>query len=403
MKKTCLLFLILLLPGILVAQQTRHVVIVVMDGIRYSETFGDTAHSYIPRIWSTLRPKGVIYTSYRNEGLTETNPGHSTIVTGTWQYIANDGSVRPTSPTMFEYYRFQKGTTANENFVVLGKTKLGILTYSANSNYGSSYGASVKYSSSQYSDPIAWENFKMVVTSFHPRLMIVNLPASDNAGHSGIWSAYTSAIRDADSLVNEIWTYIQADPALAGNTTMIVSNDHGRHLDSVSTGFKDHGDGCEGCRHIMLLVVGPDTPAGIVDSTAAQQVDIAPTVGKLLGFTVPTAIGKVLASAVVTSVDEQLNLPHQVELYQNYPNPFNPVTVIEYAVGGNRGQELGTSDVRLVVCDILGRDVAVLVNERKVPGSYEVKFDASGLPSGVYFYRLTAGDFAQTRKLLLVK
>ncbi len=61
------------------------------------------------------------------------------------------------------------------------------------------------------------------------------------------------------------------------------------------------------------------------------------------------------------------------------------------------------SDVWLVVYDILGREVAVLVNEKKAPGRYEVKFDGSGLSSGVYFYRIQAGDFTQTRQLMLLK
>jgi M6 family metalloprotease-like protein len=89
-------------------------------------------------------------------------------------------------------------------------------------------------------------------------------------------------------------------------------------------------------------------------------------------------------------------IPERNSLAQNYPNPFNPSTVIRY-------QLPGVSNVRLAVCDLLGREVAVLVNERKAPGSYEVRFDGAGLSSGVYFYRLQAGDFVQTRKLLLLR
>jgi hypothetical protein len=63
----------------------------------------------------------------------------------------------------------------------------------------------------------------------------------------------------------------------------------------------------------------------------------------------------------------------------------------------------GVSDVKIVVYDILGREVATLVNERKAGGSYEVSFDGSGLASGVYLYRLTAGPFVQSRKMLLIK
>jgi hypothetical protein len=96
-------------------------------------------------------------------------------------------------------------------------------------------------------------------------------------------------------------------------------------------------------------------------------------------------------------------VPTQCVLEQNYPNPFNPLTLIKYTIGGPRGWGLGTRDVSLIAYDVLGREVAVLVNERKAPGNYEVRFDASGLSSGVYFYALTAGVFSQTRKMLVVK
>jgi glucose/arabinose dehydrogenase len=84
------------------------------------------------------------------------------------------------------------------------------------------------------------------------------------------------------------------------------------------------------------------------------------------------------------------DIPMRYALEQNYPNPFNPLTIIKYTIGGNRGWGLGVSDVSLVVYDVLGRQVAVLVNESKSPGSYEVQFDGSGLASGVYIYRLMA-------------
>ncbi len=80
---------------------------------------------------------------------------------------------------------------------------------------------------------------------------------------------------------------------------------------------------------------------------------------------------------------------------QNYPNPFNPGTVIGYRLPENCA-------VRLIVFDILGREVATLVNEKQVPGNYEVTFEAKNLPSGVYFYRLIADDFVQTRKLVVL-
>jgi hypothetical protein len=90
-------------------------------------------------------------------------------------------------------------------------------------------------------------------------------------------------------------------------------------------------------------------------------------------------------------------------LEQSFPNPFNPITTIKYTIGGVRDQGPGVSNTRLVVYDVLGREVATLVNEEKAPGSYHVTFDASGLASGVYYYTLTAGDLSRTRAMMLVK
>ena len=105
-----------------------------------------------------------------------------------------------------------------------------------------------------------------------------------------------------------------------------------------------------------------------------------------------------------TSVqDLRDEMPADFQLYQNYPNPFNPSTSIEYTVGGIRGQGSGVSNVQLMVYDVLGREVAVLVNEKKPPGFYTVTWNARGKASGVYFYRLTAGGVVQSRKLLLLR
>ncbi|MCS6988459.1 MAG: S8 family serine peptidase [Chloroherpetonaceae bacterium] len=94
--------------------------------------------------------------------------------------------------------------------------------------------------------------------------------------------------------------------------------------------------------------------------------------------------------------DKALDKPQSFKLAQNYPNPFNPATTIAY-------QLPATSDVKLEVFDVLGRKVATLVDERQSAGAYSVNFNAANLASGVYFYRLQAGSFAETKKMLLVK
>jgi len=101
------------------------------------------------------------------------------------------------------------------------------------------------------------------------------------------------------------------------------------------------------------------------------------------------------------------SLPEEFFMYQNYPNPFNPTTKIKYTIPNVGTSFLSASGrmkfVKLKVYDILGNEVATLVNEEKQAGSYEVEFNASKLPSGVYFYRLQAGDFVSTKKLMVLK
>ena len=90
------------------------------------------------------------------------------------------------------------------------------------------------------------------------------------------------------------------------------------------------------------------------------------------------------------------NIPDKFSLLQNYPNPFNPSTNIRYDIPKN-------GFVKLVVFDILGREIETLVNEKQNAGTYEVTFNGSNLSSGIYFYTLSAGDYKETKKLVLLK
>lgn len=96
------------------------------------------------------------------------------------------------------------------------------------------------------------------------------------------------------------------------------------------------------------------------------------------------------------AVQDERVAPERFQLFQNYPNPFNPVTTIEFEIPR-------ASFVTLKIFDLLGREVATLVNEEMKPGRYERMFDGSNLASGVYFYHLTAEAFSQTKKLVLLQ
>ncbi len=101
--------------------------------------------------------------------------------------------------------------------------------------------------------------------------------------------------------------------------------------------------------------------------------------------------------------DAGKEIPEKFELSQNYPNPFNPTTKINYSIPVRGAGFASVTNVKLIVYDALGRKVATLVNKQQAPGNYSVQFDASNLPSGIYFYRLQSANFTQTRKMVLMK
>ncbi|MGA8265493.1 MAG: T9SS type A sorting domain-containing protein, partial [Ignavibacteriaceae bacterium] len=106
---------------------------------------------------------------------------------------------------------------------------------------------------------------------------------------------------------------------------------------------------------------------------------------------------KVDTTSTTVGVEDPGNtIPQKYYLSQNYPNPFNPSSIINYEIPKS-------SLVTLKVYDVLGREVATLVNEEKHTGRYNVTFSASKYSSGVYFYRITAGNFSQIKKMVLLK
>jgi len=107
---------------------------------------------------------------------------------------------------------------------------------------------------------------------------------------------------------------------------------------------------------------------------------------------------EVVGGIPYTGVEEHTGsgIPQNFALQQNFPNPFNPTTVISYELPV-------TSSVKLIVYDMLGREVAVLVNEQMLAGTHTAMWDAQGMPSGVYFYRITAGNYVSTHKMLMIK
>jgi photosystem II stability/assembly factor-like uncharacterized protein len=105
----------------------------------------------------------------------------------------------------------------------------------------------------------------------------------------------------------------------------------------------------------------------------------------------------------IVNIDEENEIPKKFNLSQNYPNPFNPITTIRYSIPSVTMSGVEGSLVTLLVYDILGKEIATLVNENKQAGNYSVEFNAPSLASGIYIYRLTSGQFSISKKLILLK
>jgi hypothetical protein len=163
----------------------------------------------------------------------------------------------------------------------------------------------------------------------------------------------------------------------------------------------------------------PDAPKDMIAALGknGQQLNIVPSENLIFvrmgnapdTVFVPTVLNNDIWKLLNPIISPATNLENETkdlklnfQLEQNYPNPYNPTTIISYSIPQS-------SFVTLKVYDVLGKEVATLVNETKQPGIYEVKFsagssgDASNLASGIYIYRLTAGDFIKSSKMILIK
>lgn len=370
------------------AADARHALVVVIDGVRWSESLGDPAHAWYGRQVGELVPTGCRVDDFRNLGATITVPGLAACLSGNWQDLPNDGSVPSHFPSAFECWRLASGAPATDAWLVTTKPKLAMLVQSDHPASGPQYAGSASVAAD---DSAAWVQAVAVLGQHHPTLLVLHLGDTDLAGHSGDWTQYTACIRRADSLVAELWEVVQADTALAGRTAMFVTNDHGRHLDAYG-GFRNHGDGCEGCRHIALVAVGAGLKAGFTSPAHYRQIDLLPTLGALLGFATPWALGTPMDGLLLHPVNplavDAPALPARLRLAPAVPNPARGPVRVELATPGARA-------VRLEVFDAAGRTVARLHAGELAAGSHAFTWsgrDAQGRMVRPGWYVVRADD-----------
>lgn len=366
--------------------KTRNVVILVIDGSRYSETFGDSTHQYIPFIWNKLRPLGTIYTNFYNDSMTITCSGHSTILSGSWQKVTNNGLQRPDKPTVFEYFRKEKYAPEEECAVILGKDKLSMLSYSDHKDYSAPFGAKVFFGDNYKDDINTWENTRNVFTTRHPRLSIINFGQVDAIAHGGDWLGYLSSIHQADSIIYLVWDLLQNDPFYKDSTMLFVVNDHGRHTHD----YTGHGCNCEGCRHLLCMMIGPDTKAGIIDSSYRLQIDIAPTIGELFGFSTPLSAGNSLLSVSVGKAKTHcFGHKHSKNYDYSFKTAFRPGQLVDFFFKLRTASGLSVS-----ICNLQGKFVKSIPETWLLPGHHKKRLNLNSLPGGNYLVKMETSEFS---------
>lgn len=281
--------------------KTEHVIILVIDGVRHSETFGDSTFQNIPNLKHVLAPQGILNTNFRaNPPRTTTNAGHTAMTTGRNQRIRNDGSQLPRYPSMFQYYMKQRNIHKDLLWVISSKGKLSILGNTKNRKWRDEYQPHVfcglnGNGKDHVGDSRTWEKVTQVVNTYSPKLMIINLLAPDARAHAKNWEGYIEAIKQSDIYAKELWDIIQSHPVMKDKTTLFITTDHGRNADGFKDGFVSHGPGTESNRRIFLLTLGPDTKTGVqMENKSHELTDLPATIAHILGFIMPTGRGKVM-------------------------------------------------------------------------------------------------------------
>jgi len=386
------------------AYTTDRVVLVIIDGLRYSEGLGDPEHVHTPRM-ADIAEQGALVADFQNDGYTYTSRAIPAIWCGAWTEIntfndpACEGSSNSTTelPTVFEYYRKQLARPGSDCVYTL--KDLCSWKASFDENYGPDYWPI--YHTVGSTDTDVWHETEQIISDLAPRFLLMYLADVDHEGHSGNWENYLAAIQAADSLVGELWDVLQADTAYAGKTTLFVTNDHGRH----DYDFSGHGDACLGCRQIQLLAVGPDIHAGMLSDEPRSIPDIAPTIGELLGFTTDQSTGTAMLELIDATAELELatvsQRPGSLALTKMYPTPFNSEIRIEFKLKSTEPGQISIYNLHGET--VWSKVISALPGTPKTVSWSGINQQQKPVPSGVYIVQLTNGLASVSQKVVMVK
>jgi hypothetical protein len=278
--------------------KTENVVVIIVDGPRYSETWGKENQEFIPHMKFDMAPEGVVFTNFRNNGPTYTNSGHTAVLTGFYQIINSGGGEKPKRLNVMQYWLRASEANANKAWLFGSKDKVEPLANCLDMAWADQFvprtdcgmnGVGTGYRTDSITVLHVIDSMEM----HKPNLVFINLREPDFSAHTGIWDDYISTIRQVDKDYYAIWHYLQNSPHYKDNTTLFITNDHGRHLDSVGS-FANHGDACEGCQHINLFAAGPDFKNNEVNPRDYELIDIPSTIAELLHIQMSSSDGRII-------------------------------------------------------------------------------------------------------------
>lgn len=398
-RSLLLLLLVVFQQNYVYSQSGQKLIIIVIDGARYTETFGDPDHTWIPRM-TQIASEGSIVQDFQNDGITYTNRAIPALWCGAWTLVRDTvyqgkSTQYSVKPSIFECFRKQKQEPSENCFYVL-KYLSSLWLPSFDPDYGPEYWPAF-YSQGNDDDAVC-NNSKYIMDTYRPDLMWVYLADVDHAGHSGDWNYYTSTLWRADSIVGELWEYVNSNPFYQGKTTLIVTNDHGRH-DDEHGGFKNHGCGCEGCRRIQFLAVGPNIKEGFISNQPRQLPDMAVTAAHILGFEMEKSTGQVMHEILSSSSSDD-DPGKQSTTITISPNPFSGTARVELMVSENA--EVSASIYNLTGNLVKSYEIGVVqtgVNSFSIDNKNECE---DLLKSGVYLLRVKIGQTNFTQKIIVL-
>jgi hypothetical protein len=299
--------------------KAKHLFIIVANGVRYNDAFGNKHHLYTDNIWTKLRPLGTVCTKFYNNRLTYPIPAQASLLTGVWHVWQDplSDTIRPAYPTIFEYWN--KNRSGNSSYFATGKKQLGILSHSDYQEYGKTFmpvfdaDLDIDVDTGTIKDAMdvmgnaVYKKAISYIFEHYPSFVYLNLDSDENSenapSHALVCrvdsceeeeavqiNTYYESIILIDAIVYDFWNRIQNDETYKNRSILIFLSAHGRHTND----FRGFGCNCRGCRQLNFLIIGPGIKKNYVSKKKRTLIDICRTVGALCDFPTPYVKGKIM-------------------------------------------------------------------------------------------------------------